>query len=642
MGRGACHGPRGNRARRAVSCALDAGSVAALIGLLLVLWLARLTPIIDRLDAVAFDEQVRLVRWWRGAPAALEPAQDVVLVGIDDQSLDALGLPLAMIHASLGRALEAIALAGPRVIGVDLSLPQQSFDPLVPGLDRELLRGLLAARRGGGLVLALDADAQGRLRIPALSMLAAAGGSEAFGLPLFPIDCDGVVRRFEPNPGGSTAQPSCAASTASPDRATGADLPGDGAPVLVPTFVARIAAHLGRGRLLREPGWIDYTHGAAFSYLPLRDVVAWSRSGDVPQLRAHFADRVVLLGSVLPYLDRLRLPATLAGWEPATAGVPGLIVNAQVLRNVLGAGLIRPLGALPAMLVMITMAALALVDRTGLRWGLWLLALLLLLGGGAVAHAAGWFCAPSQGLLVGASAAVLRNVADLHGERRERRRLTALLGGYLSPQVVRAILHERAGAAGTRRAAALLFADLHGFTAWSEAADPALVLETLNRYYGLVTPVLHAHGGTIDNFRGDGIMVMFGVPEASAQPCAAAFAAACQVSALVDQFSEQQAARGLTPVTVTIGLAYGEVVFGDLGSADRKDYTALGDAVNVAARLQDLAKQLGAPVLMTQAFAQQLPAGQVGLCDLGTHPVKGHSPVAVCAWQPQQDGGARI
>jgi class 3 adenylate cyclase len=639
----------GKVARRWARAALGAGPVAALAGLLLALGLARATPIVDRLDEIAFDGQVRLARWWRDPDRIVAPAQDVVIVGIDDESLDALGVPLAMIHASLGRALQAIAAGGPSVVGLDLALPPRSFDSLAPGLDRELMRGLLAVRGNASMVLALDVDAQGRLRVPALPMLAAAGGPEAFGLPLFPLDCDGVVRRFEPDPGWSAGRAPCVPLTAGPrqgnaglDPSAAPDRsivvprvrrPGDAGLPLLPSFVGRMAERIGRGSVLREAGWIDYTRGAPFSFLPLHTVVAWGRDRDTAQLRAHFEGRVVLVGSVLPYLDRMRLPVALAGWQPAAAGVPGLVANAQVLRSVLGAGLVRPLGTMPGALLLLAMASLAFVGRTAWRWALWLLALLLVLVGGAALHAAGWFCAPSQGLLAGAAAAVLRNVADLRRERQERRRLTEALGGYLSPQVLRAILQERAGAAGTRRAVALLFADLRDFTAWSEAADPATVLQTLNRYYGAVTPVLHAHGGTIDNFRGDGIMVMFGGPEARARPCDDALAAVAGMLEAIGHLNRQQAERSSFPLAVTAGLAYGEVVYGDLGSAERKDYTALGDAVNVAARLQDLAKQLGVTVLMTQDFARQLSPGRADLRDLGVHKLKGHSPVAVWGWQ---------
>jgi class 3 adenylate cyclase len=272
---------------------------------------------------------------------------------------------------------------------------------------------------------------------------------------------------------------------------------------------------------------------------------------------------------------------------------------------------------------------------------LWLLAVALCAVGGAALQMHGWFYAPSQGLLAGAGAAALRSVVDRGRERRERRMLAEALGAYLSPQLARRIFAGRGATQGARRAVALLFADLRGFTAWSETADPAVVLETLNRYYAAITPVLHAHGGMIDNFRGDGVMVVFDAADAAdaaAQPCIAAFAAARAVCAAVERFAAAQAARGQARLDVSIGLAYGEVVVGDLGSADRKDYTALGDAVNVAARLQDLAKSIGLAVLMTEAFAQLLPEGQEGISQLGRRELKGHSPVAVCGWQESAPG----
>jgi len=184
---------------------------------------------------------------------------------------------------------------------------------------------------------------------------------------------------------------------------------------------------------------------------------------------------------------------------------------------------------------------------------------------------------------------------------------------------------------------AFMFADLRGFTAWSERTEPEQVLDVLNRYYGVVTPIVHFHGGTIDNFRGDGIMVMFGAPEPHAAPCEGAFRAARGILAALEELNRTQVAGYEVSLSVAIGLAYGEAVFGDLGSVDRKDFTALGDAVNVAARLQDLAKSLGFPVLMTAAFAASLsPATRAEGApeDLGDAPIKGHSSVAIAGWPP--------
>jgi adenylate cyclase len=190
---------------------------------------------------------------------------------------------------------------------------------------------------------------------------------------------------------------------------------------------------------------------------------------------------------------------------------------------------------------------------------------------------------------------------------------------------------------GGRRPMAFMFADLRGFTGWSERTEPEQVLEVLNRYYGAVTPIVHFHGGTIDNFRGDGIMVMFGAPEPHAAPCEGAFRAARGILAALDDLNRTQLASYGVSLSVAIGLAFGDAVFGDLGSADRKDFTALGDAVNVAARLQDLAKSLGFPVLMTAAFAANLAPetrAESAPEELGEAPIKGHSSVAIAGWPP--------
>ena len=130
-------------------------------------------------------------------------------------------------------------------------------------------------------------------------------------------------------------------------------------------------------------------------------------------------------------------------------------------------------------------------------------------------------------------------------------------------------------------------------------------------------------------------MVLFGAPEALEKTCDAALGAAVQMLARIDRLNrEELCPQGIEALTVSMGLAYGAVVYGELGSRDRRDFTALGDAVNVAAHLQSLAKQRGVPVLMSEAFVQGLSAPPRPLRALGEQAVKGHSPVRVYAWAP--------
>ncbi len=630
---------------------MNAGRINALIavavGLLLGVGALQLTALGERLDEIAFDLEAQLVRGVRGTAHAEPP---IVLVGVDEDSLNALGVPMAMMHSALGRALEAVASGGPRAIGLDIGLPQTSFDNLVPGLDRELMRGLRAARSSSATVIALDADASGRLRAPWVPLLAAAGGPQAFALPLFPVDCDGVIRRFDPDPVGMAARSErrCGVLHSGDGPAGGIAAiapfdaePSAGATQSLPTFVARLARALDRDRALGQAGWIDFTRGPAFSYLPLREVIGWHARGELEHLRSAFGGQVVLIGSVLPYIDRVHVPVNISSWEQGDTAPPGIVVNAQVLRNALGAGLVLPVPWPVQTGVPLLMLGLAFLRASAWRAPGVVAAIALALAAVTVLHGAGWFLAPATFLSAAIAATITRSALDLAHARSERDRLARLFGGYLSPSLLRAILEDRVMEGSGLRAAALLFADLRGFTAWSEHADPLLVRDTLNRWLAVATPLLHARGGTIDNFRGDGIMVIFGAPERRTEVCDAAFAAARDLLKALENLNREQFARqGIPTLELAIGLSFGEVLVGDLGSADRKDYTALGDAVNVAARLEELAKQLGYPLLMTRQFALDLKHDLAGLCDLGMRELRGHSALEVLGWPAHGDGVA--
>ena len=223
------------------------------VGIGLALLDARAYLIGGRIDERAFDAQALVVRLLRPAGPPDAAPDPIVLVGVDEASLDAQAEPLGLLHATLGTALVAIAQARPRAIGLDIALPERSFDRMLPGLDAGLMQGLRAARAAGPFVLALDTNAEGRVRVPYAPLLAIAGGAEAFGLPLFPIDCDGVVRRFEADPGRAGGEGARCAGMAAPGAAGEA----------VPTFAGRLARQLGQTSLLAG-GWIDFTRGAPF------------------------------------------------------------------------------------------------------------------------------------------------------------------------------------------------------------------------------------------------------------------------------------------------------------------------------------------------------------------------------------------
>ena len=567
---------------------------------------------VESLDDRLFDAQVQLIREWRGnRPDGAEV--QILIVGIDESTLQRAGVPIALIHGLLGQALEAISGAGARAIAVDLVLPDHSFDHLSPGSDAVLIRGLSRAVHRTPVVFVLEPDATGHLRAP-FAPVAAVVGEHGLVTAQLPVDPDGVVRRFDPQ----------------------LSAPG------LRTLAGEISVRLGRMANAASPGWIDYTRGAAFSYVPLIDVAEAAGADGGAALRRQFEGKVVVIGSVLPYVDRVAQPVSLVAWEYPRTAPPAVVIHAQLLRCVLGAGLIR---AVPDWLIAAAALALALIGwmlPVGWRWVALGLAAVAGLALATLLHAVGWRLGISAPILSGLTAAVVRTSRDVTSARRERARLTQTFGGYVSPQVFEAIVQGRLVAATGRREMAFLFADLRGFTAWSEATEPGRIFEVLNRYFAAVTPHIHRHGGTIDNFRGDGLMVLFGAPEPHPDPCGAAFEAARDIVEHGRQLLDSIPDSALAGLDLAVGIAYGEAVFGDLGSGERKDFTAIGDVVNVAARLQDLSKSLGFPVLMTMAVFDRLGtarspdpgSGKPGPRPLGEVALRGHTPVSIAGWGP--------
>lgn len=179
---------------------------------------------------------------------------------------------------------------------------------------------------------------------------------------------------------------------------------------------------------------------------------------------------------------------------------------------------------------------------------------------------------------------------------------------YVSDRVVEEILKnpEALRLGGERRHLTVLFADIKGFTTLSETLDPARVVEVLNDYFTEMVDLIFAHEGTLDKFLGDGLFAFFGAP--LEVPRAASQAVACAL-AMHRRLKEMQAA-GRTPIEgMRIGINTGEAIVGNIGHARRMDFTIIGDMVNVAARLLEVARELEAGIVISEA-TQRVVAGQ--------------------------------
>ncbi len=171
---------------------------------------------------------------------------------------------------------------------------------------------------------------------------------------------------------------------------------------------------------------------------------------------------------------------------------------------------------------------------------------------------------------------------------------------FLPEYVVRQMLEhpESFKLGGVNQTITVLFADIRGFTRLSEHAPPEQVVQLLNRYFSAMTEVIFAHGGTLDKYIGDGLMALFGAPTASPEDASNAVAAAVEMQRQMDGINEELRAAGLHEISIGIGLHTGEATVGYIGSERRSEYTAIGDTVNLSARLESNAQ--GGQILMSE------------------------------------------
>jgi adenylate cyclase len=208
---------------------------------------------------------------------------------------------------------------------------------------------------------------------------------------------------------------------------------------------------------------------------------------------------------------------------------------------------------------------------------------------------------------------------------RERERIKTIFGKYVNSTVATQILGQEGGAdlGGKETEVAILFTDLRNFTPLAERCTPHQVVEILNQYFSLVVQEIHRCGGEVDKFIGDAAMAIFGLG-GGADPCPQAFDAALGIRRALGVLNRDLEVRRLPQVDNGIGLHHGQVIAGNIGSPERLEYTVIGDAVNVAARLEHLTRTLPSPVALSQEVYIRLgEEARAGLRHLGEHALKG-------------------
>lgn len=203
----------------------------------------------------------------------------------------------------------------------------------------------------------------------------------------------------------------------------------------------------------------------------------------------------------------------------------------------------------------------------------------------------------------------------------ERDRAVRIFGQHVSPQIADKLLHQPVELGGELRNVCVMFLDIRDFSSYAASARPEAVMGYLNTLFDFMIDIVNAHQGIVNKFLGDGFMAVFGAPIDDAEQCSHAVDASRQILRRLDELN---AAGKIHPTRVGIGLHMGEAVTGNVGSSARKEYTIIGDVVNLASRLEQATKEYRARLLISEAVRRHLDGAVAMAEDLGLVELKGH------------------
>jgi adenylate cyclase len=539
----------------------------------------------------------------------------VVVVNIDENTFGAPGfseIPLALWGPQFASVLDALDAAGAETIGVDLIFAGTA-EKVKPDHDRPLRATLHRLGSAERVVLA-HTDIGGKPYGPHKFLAGLVGYQRNIRSVNVHIGLDGVVRSLPLWQGTGEAGKTIPTFALTIAQRAGLD------PAMVPSHLRFMA-----------PNYSDALIAPAYS---LQDVYQCAGSKETDALKAAFAGRIVLLGAAIDIEDRKvtpgrafvevgrprTLPCATGGMterpvpkalKPSTRRtIPGVFIHAQAVNDLLRGEIARFWSVGLGVLALATMATAGSVFSIFLRAqtaGLLLAGTLLLWTAGTVASASlDWF-AP---LLGGVAAAVAAFLIGL-GLRtfvidRERRRMALALSRYLDVHLAQKLMEsdQPPELGGETREVTIWFSDIAGFSTVAETMDAKELVAHLNAHFGMIGQAIEAEGGIIDKYVGDAVVAIFGALVPLPNHAAAAMRAALRVQERLDAEAGKDGA-----FKIRIGLNTGSCIVGNVGSINRINYTAIGDSVNVAARLEAANKELGTAILASESTVHAAGTG---------------------------------
>jgi len=583
------------------------------------------------------------------------PSQQIVLIDFDEETFQRIQqYPIP--RSIFADAISRIGAAKPRVIGLDLFLSEAR----TPSEDKSMQDALTSA----GVVILASQTGFGAL--PAVKPLpqfcqpenpnAASGfcvegtpGAMGYAFVNLPIDDDGFLRQANLFSAGSPPAESFPLMIA--QQYAGESIKPGG---------STYATFLGKKIPYANPDYKTIAIGS-WSVEPAPSISAWKLlAGQVPP--EMLADKIVLVGqSSDAARDTHFTPLfRLAGKDDVRLRMGGTAVQAAAIRTLLEGRAVKPapysvrvlsvlLASLLAALMLLRVNVGRVILRNCVLMAVWFGAALVL-----YARFRYWLpflptelsLAITLPLTLGVRFVQERIISrQAHAQREQMMRL---FSSYVDPAVAETIWKRRdeLSLGGEERVATVMFTDIRGFTALSANQPPATVLQWLNRYLTAMDEVIREHGGFLNKFIGDGLMIIFGLPLSQGEKVDARRAVEASVAMLerVEKLNQEPTGNPNSPhLRIGIGIHTGRLMAGSIGSAARQEYSVIGETVNLASRLESLNKPFHTEILMSAETRELVADVFPEIEPLGETKVAGlEEPVQVYTLRTRQDATLEV
>ena len=570
--------------------------------------------------------------------------EPITIIEIDDATIKASGVRIQKWPRDLyARLIDSASQGGAAVIGLDVFLSEAGGASAEDkAADEKLAKSIAEA---GNVVLATKTSAGGFEELPPLPMFA--DQAYAVGFVDLPLDSDGFVRNSQLLMLRPNEETKFSFGTRLVEGYLAATAPEGTAPqYLAPGTDGNL--RLGQRQILRRNDGnlqIDFRgHSPAFHLISAADILLKQATPPVDLFR----DRIVLIGAsnidapdlfATPYYEYSTLPRLFDQSLPeAPKRMPGVEIHANVASTLLFGKMLRHLSYAREILAVLLVLGVVALPVFRLR-PLLAFAAVIVIAAAALAISSLTF--NNHGVILPLAAAWLgmalitplglgvRYARErlLRSETEaERAQVMDIFSRFVSGDVAAAVWEKRGQASllGENRTVTIIFTDIRNFTTLSEAETSDQVVEWLNDYFARMNEIVERHGGHINKYIGDGLMIVFGAPVDRGDAAEARAAVECGLEMLdeVERMNDAWKGSGRPVVKIGCGIHTGMATCGVVGAERRLEYTVIGDTVNLSARLESTTKELGVTILISESTAT-LVANDYDVRPMGEVKVKG-------------------